>query len=193
MGRERCGGFRTGQQQRKEFFMNSPDDSQWRDALQGLMRGDFSRLEPLFTPDFTPTGERCRIIKCYEQGAFENEPQALAEAFTCACFLGRTGIADLLLTQGVDPLAGTGTGLSGFHWAANRGNLETVELLIERKAPLERQNSYGGTVLGGTLWAAFNEPRADHLRIIEALLAAGARVEPDWQPDIEELRRRARA
>jgi hypothetical protein len=172
--------------------MNSPDDSQWHDALHGLMRGDFSRLEPLFTPDFTPTGERCSIIKWYEQGAFENEPQALAEAFTCACFLGRTGIADFLLTQGVDPLAGTGTGLSGFHWAANRGNLETVELLIERKAPLEQQNSYGGTVLGGTLWAAFNEPRADHLGIIEALLAAGAQVEPDWQPDIEELRRRAR-
>jgi Ankyrin repeats (3 copies) len=172
--------------------MNSSDDSQWRDVLQGLMRGDFSSLEPFFTPDFTPVRERCRIIKWYEQGAFENEPQALAEALTCACFLGRTGIADFLLTLGVDPSAGTGTGLSGFHWAANRGNLETVKLLIKRKAPLEQQNSYGGTVLGGTLWAAFNEPRADHLRIIEALLAAGARVEPDWQPDIEELRRRAR-
>jgi ankyrin repeat protein len=172
--------------------MNSPDDSQRRDALQGLLRGDFSHLEPLFTPDLTPTGERCPIIKWYEEGAFENEPQALAEAFTCACFLGRTGIADFLLAQGVDPSAGTGTGLAGFHWAANRGNLETVNLLIKRKAPLEQQNSYEGTVLGGTLWAAFNEPRADHLRIIEALLAAGAQVELDWQPDIEELRRRAR-
>jgi hypothetical protein len=172
--------------------MNLPDDSQWRDALQGLIQGDFSHLEPLFTPDFTPTGERCSIINWYEQGAFENEPQALAEALTCACFLGRTGIADFLLTQGVDLLAGTGTGLSGFHWATNRGNLETVKLLIKRKAPLEQQNSYGGTVLGGTLWAAFNEPRADHIAIIEALLAAGAQVEPDWQPDIEELRRRAR-
>jgi ankyrin repeat protein len=171
--------------------MNPLEDSQWRDALQGLMQGDFSHLEPLFTPDFTPTGERCRIIKLYEQGAFENEPQALAEAFTCACFLGRTGIADFLVTQGVDPSAGTDTGLSGFHWAANRGNLETVKLLIERKAPLEQRNSYGGSVLGGTLWAAFNEPRADHLRIIEALLVAGAQVEPDWRPDIEELRRRA--
>jgi hypothetical protein len=182
----------TGTKQQKEFFMNPSGDSQWRDALQGLMRGDFSRLEPLFTPDFTPAGERCRIIKWYEQGAFENEPQALAEAFTCACFLGRTGIADFLLTRGVDPSAGTGTGLSGFHWAANRGNLETVELLIKRKALIEQQNSYGGTVLGGTLWAAFNEPRTDHLCIIEALLAAGAQVELDWQPDIEELRRRAR-
>lgn len=169
--------------------MDSVDDSQWRDALQGLLRGDFSLLEPLFMPDFTESGKRCRIIKWFENGSFENEPQALAEAFTCACFLGRTGIADFLLAKGVDSSAGTGTGLSGFHWAANRGNLETVKMLIERKAPLEQQNSYGGTVLGGTLWAAFNEPRADHLRIIEALLAAGARVDPDWQHEIEELRR----
>jgi hypothetical protein len=51
--------------------MNPLEDSQWRDALQGLMQGDFSHLEPLFTPDFTPTGERCCIIKWYEQGAFE--------------------------------------------------------------------------------------------------------------------------
>jgi hypothetical protein len=192
MGRERCGWFRLERKQQKGFFMNTSGDSQWRDALQGLMRGDFSHLEPLFTPDFTATGERCRIVKWYEKGAFENEPQALAEAFTCACFLGRTGIADFLLTRGVDPMAGTSTGLSGFHWASNRGNLETVKLLIKRKAPLEQQNSYGGTVLGGTLWAAFNEPRTDHLCIIEALLAAGAQVELDWQPDIEELRRRAR-
>jgi Ankyrin repeats (many copies) len=171
--------------------MDSVDDSQWRDALQGLLRGDFSRLEPLFTPDYTESGERPRIIKWYEEGSFENEVQALAESFSCACFLGRTGIADFLLTKGVDPSAGTGTGLSGFHWAANRGNLETVNMLIERKAPLEQLNSYGGTVLDCTLWSAFNEPHADHLRIIEALLAAGARVEPDWQPHIEELRRRA--
>ena len=35
----------------------------------------------------------------------------------------------------------------GFHWAANRGNPETVELLIERGAPLEQKNMYDGTVL----------------------------------------------
>ena len=172
--------------------MTLSDDSRWRNALQGLTRGDFSRLEPLFTPDFTPQGERCRIIEWFEQGAFDNEPQALAEALTCACFLGRTGIAEFFLDRGVDPLAGTGTGLSAFHWATNRGNLETVKLLIKRNVPLEQENSYGGTVLGGTLWAAFHEPRADHLPIIEALLAAGAAVEPDWQPDIETLRQRAR-
>jgi ankyrin repeat protein len=168
--------------------MNTMQDSQLLDALQGLKHGDFSRLEPLLTPDYTPAAKSCRIIEWYEQGAFANEPQALAEAFTSACFLGRMGIAEFLLDSGVDPLAGTGTGLSGFHWATNRGQLETVKLLIQRGLPLEEKNSYGGTVLSGTLWAAFHEPRADHLLIIEALLAAGAKVEPEWQADLEVLR-----
>jgi ankyrin repeat protein len=159
----------------------------WSDALLGLERGDFSRLEPLFTPDDC----RCRIVNWYGQGFFDNESKALTEALTCACFLGRANIAEFLLDRGVDPAAGTGTGLSAFHWATNRGNLETVQLLIKRNAPLEQVNSYGGTVLGGSLWAAFYEPRPNHLRIIEALIAAGAQVEPEWKPDIEELRRRA--
>jgi hypothetical protein len=172
--------------------MNMPNAAEWLGALQGLKQGDFSWLEPYFTPDFTAEGARCRIIEWYEQGAFENEPQALAEALTCACFLGRTGIAEYFLQRGVDVAAGTGTGLSAFHWAANRGNLATVKLLLKHDAPLEVRNSYGGTVLSGTLWAAFHEKqRPDHLPIIEALLAAGAQVEPDWQQEIAELRSRA--
>jgi ankyrin repeat protein len=39
-------------------------------------------------------------------------------------------VAEYLLTHGVDPTAGAGTGMDAFHWAANRGNLETVRLLI---------------------------------------------------------------
>jgi len=82
-----------------------------------------------------------------------------------------------LLAQGVDPAGGAATGLNAFHWAANRGQLEAVRLLIDAKAPLETRNSYGGTVLSGTVWAAFHEPRSTHLHIIEELLRAGARVD----------------
>jgi ankyrin repeat protein len=124
----------------------------------------------------SPEGDKCRIVDWYENGYFDNEPKALAEAFTCACFLGRTSVADFLLTQGVDPAAGTSTGLSALHWAANRGNIDTVKLLIERKAPLELKNMYGGTVLDCAVWSAINEPRVDHIAIIEALLAAGANI-----------------
>src|SRR5512134_623085 len=106
--------------------MKSYDDPVWRDALKGLEHGDFSRLEPLFDKLPALEGDKCRLVDWYEKGYFEDQPKALAEALTCACFLGRTSIAEYLLDKGVDPAAGTGTGLSAFHWAANRGNLDTV-------------------------------------------------------------------
>jgi hypothetical protein len=67
------------------------DDAAFRDALRGLRRGDFSRLEPLFA------GDRPSIVKWHEEGRFQDEPQALAEALTGACFLGRTKVAEYLL------------------------------------------------------------------------------------------------
>ena len=174
--------------------MKPINDPIWLDALGGLERGDFSRLEPMFDIHPSPEGDKCRILDWYENGYFDNEPKALAEALTCACFLGRTGVADFLVTHGVDPAAGTGTGLSAFHWAANRGNLDTVKLLIERKAPLELVNMYGGTVLGCTVWSAINEPKVDHIAIIEILLAAGANIEgadyPTGNERVDEVLRR---
>ena len=49
------------------------------------------------------------------EGLFRSEPKALAEALTCACFLGRTSVAIYLLTHGIDPSGGAGTGLNAFH------------------------------------------------------------------------------
>ena len=144
-------------------------------AVQGLQRGDFSRLAPLLE-DRLLERRPCQIIEWYDKGYFAKEPAALAEALTCACFLGRTGVAEFLLDRGVDPAAGAGTGLNAFHWAANRGQSETVRLLIRRKAPLETRSMYGGTVLGTAVWSAINEPRPGHLLIIEELLVAGARL-----------------
>lgn len=97
------------------------DDAVFRDAIRGFQRGDFSRLEPLFEQGRDPAGSRPRIIEWYEEGCFDDEPNALAEALTCACFLGRTEVANYLLTRGVDPSTGAGTGLNALHWAANRG------------------------------------------------------------------------
>ena len=151
------------------------DDALFRDALQGLRRGDFSRLETLFEGGVG--GTPARIIEWCEEGRFSNEPDALAEALTCGCFLGRTSVADYLLARGVDPSGGAGTGLNALHWAANRGQLGAVRLLLRCKAPLETRSMYGGTVLGTAVWSAINEPRPDHPQIIEELLAAGARVD----------------
>jgi hypothetical protein len=84
--------------------------------------------------------------------------------------------------------------MNGFHWAANRGQLQTVKLLIERKVPLEVENMYGGTVLGCAVWSAIHEPSADHLAIIEALLNAGAKADaaeyPTGNARVDEVLRR---
>lgn len=168
--------------------MAGPDDLAFRDAVQGLEAGDFSRLEPLFTGD---RARRPRILEWLEAGRFAAEPRALAEALTCACFLGADDVARTLLSGGVDPTAGNATGLDAIHWAVNRGQWKTTALLLQRGVPLEGLNRFGSTVLGIAVWSAVHEPRPDHRRIIEALLAAGAQPEtvatPTGLPEVDAL------
>jgi ankyrin repeat protein len=160
------------------------DDGTFIDAVEGLHRGDFSRLEPLFDERSGKPG----IIEWHGQGRFRDQPKALAEALTCASFLGRTKVAEYLLKQGVDPSGGAGTGLDALHWAANRGQLEAVRLLIRAKAPLETRSMYGGNALGTAIWAAIHEPRRDHPQIIEELLGAGAQLEDaDYPTGLEPI------
>src|SRR5215467_12572175 len=100
----------------------------FRDALLGLEKGDFSRLDPLFAPD----GDKpCLMVRWHKAGLFRGRIEALAEALTCACFLGRTEAAEYFLQKGVPTSGGAKTGLNAFHWAANRGQLEAVRLLIQ--------------------------------------------------------------
>ncbi len=170
------------------------DDADFRAAVQGLRNGDFSRLEPLFVDAPNSADARSRIVRWHGEGRFRDEPEALAEALTCACFLGHISVVEYLLDQGVDLAAGMGTGLNAFHWAANRGQLAVVRLLLGRGAAMETRNMYGGTVLGTAVWSAVHEPRPDHARIIETLLLAGARVEaaeyPTGLAEIDGLLRR---
>lgn len=153
------------------------------EAVRGFLAGDFSRLAPLV--ETSSDGSPCQVARWYDQGMFTAESAALAEAFSCACFNGYNDAVESLLARGVDPSGGMLTGLNEFHWAANRGQLRAVELLIEHRAPLEKRNSYGGTVLGAAVWAAVHEPKANHLAIIEALLAAGADVREAAYPSGE--------
>jgi ankyrin repeat protein len=171
-------------------------DATFTDALEGLHRGDFSRLERVFDERSGRAGKP-QIVEWHEQGRFRDQPKALAEALTCASFLGRTAVAEYLLKQGVNPSGGAGTGLDAVHWAANRGQLEAVRLLIRANAPLETRSMYGGTALGTAIWSAINEPRRDHLQIIEELLNAGADVEgvdyPTRDKHIDAILQRHRA
>ena len=167
------------------------EDARFRDALAGLRRGDFSRLAPLFERSGS---HQPSIVHWHEQGRFRDHPQESAEALTCACFLGATDVAEYLLARGLAPSGGMGTGLNAVHWAANRGQLATVLLLLRHQAPLETRNAYEGTVLGSTVWAAIHEPRPSHLPILEALLDAGADVRgaeyPTGDARIDDLLRR---
>lgn len=152
-------------------------DPEFDHAVQGLHRGDFDALAPLFFTDPARPDEPSKIVQWYTAGRFHSDPVAVAEALTCASFLGVTGVAQHLLEAGVDPTAGSGTGMDALHWAVNRGQPGTVNLLLEWGAPLEVRNMHGTTVLGTAVWSALNEPRPEHLEIIETLLKAGAKRE----------------
>lgn len=146
----------------------SKSDPEFRAAITMLLHGDFSALDPLFV------GDPSRFVEWHRNGWFEGETEALAEAFTCACFNGLAEAAAYLVGQGVDPTAGNATGMDGFHWAVNRGQLEMVNMLIEGKVPLDTVSMYGTNLLGTARWSAEHEPRQDHSKIIEALILAGA-------------------
>jgi hypothetical protein len=153
-------------------------------AVEHLRRGDFSLLEPLFA-DHTATLP-CQVVRWFAEGRFREAPDALGEAFTCACFLGQTSVVKSLLAAGADAEGGVATGLNALHWAVNRGQLETVQLLLETRASLETRNMYGGTALGAAVWAAIHEHRPTHAAIIEALLDAGAQMQAvDYPTGVE--------
>jgi ankyrin repeat protein len=157
--------------------IRAEDDPEFDDAVLGLRRGDFDALAPLFFTDPAKPTEPPRIVMWQAAGRFQGHPSAVAEALTCASFLGTTLVAQHLLQAGVDPTAGSGTGMDALHWAVNRGKNATVDLLLQWKAPLEVRNVHGTTVLGTAVWSALNEPRPQHMQIIEMLLKAGASPE----------------
>jgi ankyrin repeat protein len=104
---------------------------------------------------------------------------------------------DYLLRAGARIDAKDGEGMSGLHQAAWYCDLDTVRLLLDRGAPLEATNVYGGTVLGSVVWAVRNawvEGR-DYPAVVETLIAAGADLEavhglPTGRPEVDEVFRR---
>jgi ankyrin repeat protein len=116
--------------------------------------------------------------------------EELGRGFVWACAYGYNDVVTLLLDHGLDPAFGAGTDMTGLHLAAHEGHLDTVKLLLAHNAPFEAKNSYGGTVLGQTLWSAVHHPMPAHRAIVETLIAAGAKVEDNWNtgiPAIDEL------
>jgi ankyrin repeat protein len=113
---------------------------------------------------------------------------------TAAGTYGAYDVVKYLVDRGVDIAAGTGW--TALHSATGGADLRIIDLLIRRGAPLEQRNMYGGTVLGQAIWFGYHGSStkiADYVRVIDALIAAGARTDayPKMREHIEELRRRA--
>jgi ankyrin repeat protein len=104
--------------------------------------------------------------------------EQMQRGFLWACEFGRNDVVEFLLEKGANLRGQADTGETGLHWAVVGGHLPTIKLLLERGAPLEERNAYGGTVLSQALWSFVNgDPGVDYVPIVEALLAAGARIE----------------
>ncbi|MGH7446780.1 MAG: ankyrin repeat domain-containing protein, partial [Longimicrobiales bacterium] len=135
---------------------------------------------------------RLDLVRKYSDGANARE---LVEALvTAAGTEGGYDVVEYLLDLGVD-IAG-GTGWTALHSATGGADLRIIDLLIRRGAPLEPRNMYGGTVLGQALWfASHGDPAdiGDYVRVIDMLIAAGARTDayPQMMQQIEEVRRRS--
>ena len=102
--------------------------------------------------------------------------EQLTAAFLWACQYGRNDVVEFLLEKEVDLAAADRNGQTALHHAVIGGQLATIKLLMDRDAPLDAVNVYGGTVLGQARCSAANgggDPDV-YAAIIEALIAAGA-------------------
>jgi hypothetical protein len=127
----------------------------------GLGRLDL--VETCFNPDGSPN-----------PSVTEEE---LRDAFLWACEYGKNSVVEFLLAKGVDLAVHSRDSQTGLHWAVIGGQLDTVRLLVRHRAPLEVENTYGGTVLGQALWSAAHGGDAElYVAILETLVDAGAKV-----------------
>jgi len=75
----------------------------WLMAVHALEKGDFSRLETILGG---PEAFDRQIIEWYDDRQFDETPELLAEALTCACMLGRTEMAKLFDRSRSRPVRG---------------------------------------------------------------------------------------
>lgn len=116
----------------------------------------------------------------------------LQNGFLWACECGHDDVALFLLDCGADPMDPADTGATALHWAAGAADVWLVKLLIERGAPLEVRNRWGGTVLEHAGHGFEHGPAdLDFVPTFETLLAAGARVRGSWLKWLETVNSRS--
>jgi ankyrin repeat protein len=131
---------------------------------------------------------RIELVKAFfnEDGSLNHNATEtqLESGFIWACEYARAEVVDFLLQMGVDKNTYRQFKLTGLHWAAASGDINTVRALLRHGAPLEAKNVWGGTPLGAAIWATAESdpndpvwPKADWAPIVELLLEAGANVD----------------
>jgi ankyrin repeat protein len=126
-------------------------------------------------------------------------PEQMADGFAWACGYGKTHVVDFLLRRGMSVAAKLKHhGQTGLHGAAAGGHVDTVRLLLQRRAPLDtRDDSFGGTPIGWALYGwSMNDtpdPRADYYEVVRLLVAAGVPVNPAWRSGSDEFALKVRA
>ena len=128
---------------------------------------------------------RLDVVKTFFDSNGDLKPPAsqqdLQRGFVWACGYGYEDVVEFLLSHGADLKDDAGSDEPPLHMAVVGASLSIVKLLIDRGAPLEQLNGYGGTPLGQAGWSFVNgDPDHDYVRIFDALLAAGANIEGGW-------------
>lgn len=105
-------------------------------------------------------------------------PDQQRDAFLYACAYGRNPVVEYLLAKGADLTAHRSDGQTALHWAVIGAQLDTVQLLLRHRPPLEQKNVYGGTAAGQAIWSAEHSRDPEPYRkILAVLVEAGARVD----------------
>jgi len=140
---------------------------------------------------------RLDVVKSFFNHEGELKPTAtqrqLQRGFLWACEFGHKEIVEYLLDRGADLRDQAETSETGLHWAVVGRQIPVIQLLLQRGAPLEELNAFGGTALGQAGWSFENTPDVDFYPVFEALLAAGAKIEGGWLKWLDEVPTRSDA
>jgi ankyrin repeat protein len=125
--------------------------------------------------------------------------EQMADGFTWGCGFGRTDVVEFLLQRGMNVAAKLKHhGQTGLHGAATGGYVDTVDLLLKWRAPVDmRDDSFNATPLGWALYGwsegEVHDPRADYHTVVERLVDAGVPVNPAWLTRDDEFSKKLRA
>jgi len=82
----------------------------------------------------------------------DNPTTNVHQALVWAAMNRRNAAVSRMLEKGVDPAVTDHRNFTALHWAAYYRYLDTVQVLLPWKPPLEAENEFGGTVLDQTIW-----------------------------------------